>query len=334
MDLPGITGPPRLLAEALAPVADVLHRVPGALRARTGEPGAFLAPAVRRLTIDTSGKHLRAGLVLSFAGVAAASDEALAAAVLVELVHAGSLYHDDVIDAASERRGRPSANAEFGMPVAVVSGDYLLARASRVAAGLGGPVAAWTADTVVELCRGEAEEIALTGNIARTQAEYLSCVAGKTGALMGLACRLGAWCVGATPGALEQAARAGREFGVAFQIVDDLLDVCGPESDLGRLPGADLAQGVWTLPVILGLRVDAGLLEDLPGSAPEVAACEVAARLARCGALHGAHATAARALDVATELAPVLEPLAHWLVARADLALEEARVAASEAVVQ
>jgi geranylgeranyl pyrophosphate synthase len=107
--------------------------------------------------------------------------------------------------------------------------------------------------------------------------------------------------------------------------------VCGPESDLGRPPGTDLTQEVWTLPVILGLRVDAGLLENLPGSARD-AAPEVAARLARTGALQCAHATAVRALDVAVDQAPVLEPFARWLGARADRALEEVRAIAPKPV--
>src|SRR5207247_745302 len=111
------------------------------------------------------------------------------------------------------------------------------------------------------VCVGQAEEMALTGSRARTPEHYRSAVEGKTGALMGLACWLGAWAAGENE---ERAAAAGVAFGFAYQVADDLLDLCGPAAELGRPPGTDLALGVFTLPVILGLGADAGVLDDLP----------------------------------------------------------------------
>lgn len=316
---------PALLGRALEPVEGRLGLLGPELRRWLARPGSALGPVVDRLTSATTGKRLRPGLVLLFADVAAARPEALTAAALVELVHAGSLYHDDVIDGAVQRRGVPSANAEFGVPMAITGGDYLLARSSAAAASLGTDVATWAAETVTELCRGEAEETAVGWCNDRSEEHYRAAVEGKTGSLMALACRLGAWCRGASASESERAARAGLELGVAYQVVDDLLDLCGPVEELGRPPGTDLAQGVTTLPVILGLCEDPRLLAGLPGE-PVAAARAVASRLAGTGALDATLAELDRTLARSRAAArgipgeDAVEALGRWLLARADVA--------------
>ncbi|MBV6508040.1 MAG: hypothetical protein JJLCMIEE_01099 [Acidimicrobiales bacterium] len=315
----GGTGP-------LGAVAGAIGTVHEHIRWWLGEPGPVLAPVVARLTTDTCGKSLRAGLVLLFAGEQRSTDQAATAGALVELIHAGSLYHDDVIDNASHRRGSPSANAEFGAPMAITCGDFLLARASLAAASLGGEVARWSAETVTELCRGQSEEMASTGDTARTAAQYWSAVDGKTASLMALACRLGAWCAPHLDQEPSRAALSGLRFGSAFQLVDDLLDLCGPATELGRVPGSDLSQQVFTLPVILGLAADPGLLGELPAQ-PAAAAAEVASRLSGTGVLDAVRSEVAElldsSLDVLTGLAVHAEmvSLADWLLGRADRAL-------------
>lgn len=294
-----------------------------------GEPGAALAPVVARLTTETRGKSLRAGLVLLFAAEHCTTDQAASAGALVELIHAGSLYHDDVIDDASHRRGSPSANAEFGVPMAITCGDFLLARASLAAASLGGDVAGWSAETVTELCRGQSEEMASTGDTARTAEQYWSAVDGKTASLMALACRLGAWCAPGTEQDPARAALAGLRFGLAFQLVDDMLDLCGPSAELGRTPGSDLSQQVYTLPVILGLASEPALLVGLPPE-PAAAAAGVAHRLRQLGALDAARDEVAELLDSSLNAAVGLAgragmvSLAEWLLSRADRALAAA----------
>jgi heptaprenyl diphosphate synthase len=195
--------------------------------------------------------------------VGPATDAAITGAVAVELVHLGSLYHDDVIDEAETRRGVPSVNARWSNIVAILAGDYLLARASELAASLGAPVAALLAETIGELCRGQVLELQHLFDVDRSEEIYFSAIGGKTAALFATACRIGGMVAEVEGPTLDSLTEFGHHLGVCFQIVDDVLDVTGSDASLGKPAGNDLMEGVYTLPVILALGRTPALRELL-----------------------------------------------------------------------
>jgi heptaprenyl diphosphate synthase len=174
-------------------------------------------------------------------------------AVAVELVHLGSLYHDDVMDEARTRRNVDSVNARWGNLVAILAGDFLLARASEIAASLGTEVAGLLAATIGRLCEGQVRELAQTFDVTRSEESYLVSIAGKTAALMATACRVGAITSGMDRPGIEALTEYGDRVGMVFQIVDDILDVVATDEELGKPAGNDLVEGVYTLPVIRAL---------------------------------------------------------------------------------
>jgi heptaprenyl diphosphate synthase len=205
--------------------------------------------------VEAGGKRIRPMLVLAAAASVGAdiTDDVIQGAVSVELVHLGSLYHDDVIDAAETRRGVQSVNARWGNLVAIVAGDFLLARASEIAASLGTEVAQLLAATIGRLCEGEVAELQHAFNPARPEAAYFCATAGKTASLMSTACRIGALTAGADRVAVDALTSYGQAFGMTFQIWDDILDLVSTGDALGKPAGHDLMEGTYTLPVILAL---------------------------------------------------------------------------------
>jgi heptaprenyl diphosphate synthase len=205
--------------------------------------------------LAAGGKRLRPVLALATAtsGTMAASREDLLGAVSVELVHLASLYHDDVMDEATVRRNVESVNARFGNLVAIVAGDFLLARSAEIAAGLGTEIAGLLAATLGELCQGQVAEVHSAFQPARSQTEYFGAIAGKTASLMATSCRIGALTGGLPRAQIDTFTEFGRSFGMIFQVRDDILDVVGTEAELGKPAGQDLAEGIYTLPVLLAL---------------------------------------------------------------------------------
>jgi heptaprenyl diphosphate synthase len=183
------------------------------------------------------------------------TDEVIQGAVSVELVHLGSLYHDDVIDDAQSRRGVPSVNARWGNLVAIVAGDFLLARASEIAASLGTEVSALLAATIGRLCEGEVAELRQAYNPSRSESSYLAAISGKTASLMATSCRIGGITSGASRSDIEALTNFGQCFGITFQIFDDILDLIGTDEGLGKPAGHDLVEGIYTLPVIRALAM-------------------------------------------------------------------------------
>ena len=182
--------------------------------------------------------------------------------VSVELVHLGSLYHDDVMDDATVRRQVESANAKWGNLVAILAGDYLLARASEIGASLGTDVAGLLARTIGRLCEGQVLELQYAFNADRPIDSYIQSISGKTASLMSTACEIGAIVNQAYPEHREAAIAFGEAFGMSFQIRDDILDIIGTEAALGKPAGHDLEEGVYTLPVLYAL--------DDPSVGPEL----------------------------------------------------------------
>jgi len=205
--------------------------------------------------IAAGGKRLRPVLALATAtgGTRTATREDLLGAVSVELVHLASLYHDDVMDEATIRRNVESVNSRFGNLVAIVAGDFLLARSAEIAAGLGTEIAGLLAATLGELCQGQVSEVHAAFQVGRTLEDYTAAISGKTASLMATSCRIGALTAGHPRDQVDAFTTFGRCFGMIFQVRDDILDVVGTAAELGKPAGQDLAEGIYTLPVLLAL---------------------------------------------------------------------------------
>jgi heptaprenyl diphosphate synthase len=219
--------------------------------------------------VRAGGKRLRPVLaaVASTAGSGprAVSDDAVTGGVACELVHVGSLHHDDVIDEAPTRHSVESVNARWGNLRAILSGDFLLARASELAASLGTEVAALLAATIGRLCEGEVRELQLAYQVDRSEADYRVAIGGKTAALYATACRIGGIVSSLPADEIDALTEFGLRYGMAFQIVDDILDVVASEDDLGKPAGHDMAEGIYNLPVLRTLAAGGPAAGELAG---------------------------------------------------------------------
>jgi heptaprenyl diphosphate synthase len=291
----------------LAPLARDLERVEERLRDAVSADDRFLGEAAGHL-LAAGGKRLRPTLSLCAAYAVhgasePASDDAVTGGAAVELVHLGSLYHDDVIDEAETRRGVPSVNARWSNIVAILAGDYLLAQASSLAASLGADVAALLAATIGELCRGQVLELQYLFDTDRTEDSYLSAIEGKTATLMATACRVGGMVSNVSADTLDALTQFGHHLGMCFQVVDDVLDVTQTEAELGKPVGNDVHEGVYTLPVIYALKgANAAELSALLGRKLDKAAVEqVVALVGRPEFVDAAMAVARNHATKATE---------------------------------
>jgi heptaprenyl diphosphate synthase len=307
-------------------LADDLERVEVRLREAVRTSDDYLTEVASHLIV-AGGKRLRPAFSVAAARSApdadgaAAPEAAVMGGVAAELVHLGSLYHDDVIDEATTRRTVESVNAKWGNFTAIVAGDFLLARASQIAASLGTEVAGLLAATIGRLCEGEVLELRATFNVGRTEAQYLASIDGKTASLFAAACRIGAIVSEQPRDRVDALTAFGLAYGTAFQIVDDVLDVVATDEQLGKPAGHDLVEGVYTLPVIRALAADgAGPLHGLLGRPLTDAEKDEARSLVRAdGAVPNAMATASSYVDRAIDaLAPLDEgPAIAWLAATA-----------------
>ncbi|MGH2726579.1 MAG: polyprenyl synthetase family protein [Actinomycetota bacterium] len=302
-----------------------LELVEQTLRDAVDSSDPFVHEAASHL-LEAGGKRFRPMLVLLSGHLGDAKDPRLIpCAAAIELTHLATLYHDDVIDEALVRRGAPSANVRFDNSVAILTGDYLFARSSSLAADLGSYVSRVLADTIGLLCEGQIMETDHAGTDRQTVERYLAVVERKTAALLATSCRLGAWLAGVPEEQVEAVAEFGRSVGVAFQLSDDVLDITGREEESGKTPGTDLREGVWTLPVLetFAGRVPGGQQLRSRLSAGEV---EAALELLRTngsvdvalGAVSDWASQAKRALGAIPESAgrTALERLADFLIGR------------------
>jgi len=198
----------------------------------------------------------------------AVSDEVIQGGIACELVHLGSLYHDDVMDEAATRRGVETVSARWGNLQAILAGDFLLAKASELAAALGTEVATLLAQTIGRLCEGQIEELTKAFDVSRSVPSYLVSIEGKTASLFSSSARIGAIVAGHDRAEVEALTNYGAAYGMVFQIVDDILDVIATDDELGKRAGHDMEEGVYTLPVLLTLTsdsTDAIELRDLLG---------------------------------------------------------------------
>ncbi len=285
------------LARVTQRVGDAAARLPG--------PGGVAA----RLMSNTPGKMIRpllVGLVHRAHGGAGGPLCARAAAV-VETIHLSTLLHDDVVDAAPQRRGHPSANAVMGNPAAVLGGDALVVAALSEAEALGTLPVRRALLALKQLVEGELIQLGKRRDASITPQQALAVANLKTGALMRLCAELGVLTAGGTEDVAVAWGDAFARVGVAFQVLDDLLDLAGDPGSLGKAVGADIAQGTVSYPVALAMERSPMHGRALAASfvrheGPEVLGRLVHHALARTGALPDAVAHAERELEAAIAL--------------------------------
>jgi heptaprenyl diphosphate synthase len=213
--------------------------------------------------IDAGGERFRPLFTLLGAqmGPRPDADEVVTAATVVELIHLATLYHDDVMDSATMRRGAPSANSRWDNTVAILTGDFLFAHASRLVADLGPAAVRIIAETFAELVTGQMRETRGPRPDEDPVEHYLTVIAEKTGSLIATAGRYGGMFSGCSPEQIESLRRFGSAIGFAFQISDDIIDITSPSTSSGKTPGTDLREGVLTLPMLYALQ-DTGAAAD------------------------------------------------------------------------
>jgi len=242
--------------DLLAALESGLERVEEELVAAVAHTDPIAKVTTRHL-IDAGGKRIRPTLVLLCAQLGEAStDEVIKSAVVVELTHIGTLYHDDVMDNAPKRRGVDSAHEIWGNNVAILTGDLLFARASQLVSKLGQKALTLQADTFERLCLGQLNETVGPAEGQDVIEHYLSVLSDKTGSLISASAELGVLFSGADQAFREPVRKYGEAIGVAFQLIDDVIDIYSDGKTSGKTPGTDLRAGVPTLPVLY-LRQDA-----------------------------------------------------------------------------
>ena len=227
----------------------------------------FLTKIAQHL-LSAGGKRFRPLLAQLAAEFGPTIDHrAIDAGAAVELIHIGSLYHDDVIDEAEVRRGAVSVNANWTNTIAILAGDFLMARASEVAADtLGQEAVKLLARTYAELVEGQTLELQLTDDLTHGPDDYYKVIGGKTASLIRTSARLGAMASDAPTEYIEAVSIATWELGMVFQLTDDALDLVATEEDLGKPAGSDIHQGVFTLPVLHALGgPESARIKDLLG---------------------------------------------------------------------
>lgn len=234
-------------------------------------------------------KLIRPMFALMFAYLTAGADRpaaerTIAGAAAMELLHMGTLCHDDVMDEASTRRGRPSVNARWSNGTAIVGGDLLLARSACIVAELGREEASLMANTLRKLAEGQLQETLELYKTTRSQESYMQAIGGKTAALISASCEMGVKESGGDREETAAAAAFGFQFGLAFQINDDILDLRKSTTVLGKPAGHDLREGVYTLPCILELEANPSLARVLRRRTPR-AHSKVTRLLSRSAAL-------------------------------------------------
>lgn len=282
-DIAAIVGLPGLDSR----IDDVEQRVVGTLadgHALLGTPSLRVARG--------GGKRLRAALVLAAADAvepgAMQRDEVVRAAAAIELVHQGSLVHDDLLDGALARRGIATVNALEGLDRAILVGDYILAKAGALAASVSRAVAADVSVAIEALCEGQVLEMADVRDTGRSLERTFASIGGKTADLMLAASRIGARCVEENSPLVHALGTYGYAFGMSFQLIDDVLDVMSTSELLGKPVGNDIRCGVYTIPIILAREIIASpAFEDLllRATTDDASADEALDAVRRCGAI-------------------------------------------------
>ena len=237
--------------------AEILDDLAGveAWLSQTAHPDDELLTEASRHLIAAGGKRFRAMLVLLAAQFGRPNDpRVIQAAVAIELTHLATLFHDDVMDEAEVRRGHPSANSRWSNSVAILTGDFLFAQASRILADLGPDAIRIQAETFSRLVAGQMAETVGPRPGEDPLDHYMHVITEKTGSLIATSGRFGAMFSGAPAEVAARIAVACEQLGVAWQLSDDVIDIASDPAQSGKTPGTDLRQGVRTLPVLYALR--------------------------------------------------------------------------------
>jgi len=315
-----VVGPFGLSVRDQALEADVqagLAAVEEGLLEATKSEVPFITGAAQHL-VRAGGKRFRPLLVMLAARFGDPYAPGIVpSAVVVELTHLATLYHDDVMDEAEVRRGVDSANTRWGNSVAVLTGDFLFARASHILADLGPEAVRVQAEAFERLVTGQILETAGPQDGRDPVEHYLDVLSGKTGSLVAVSCRFGAMMSGADETVIDVLTQYGERLGVAFQLADDVLDIASDSHESGKTPGTDLREGIPTLPVLrlreraerLGLPEDLALCELLDSDLSDDARlAEALAALREHPALERARRDTVRyAEDARAALAPLPE---------------------------
>jgi geranylgeranyl pyrophosphate synthase len=249
--IPGLEAPDATLE---ADIRGRLDRVEDELDKAVRADSDLLAATAKYL-LAAGGKRFRPMLVLVAGYFGDPADPRLIpGAAAIELTHVATLYHDDVMDEATSRHGVASVNARWDNTVAILAGDYLFARSSEISADLGPDVCRLLARTIAVLCDGQIRDVASAGNVDKTEEDHLEIIRRKTGVLISCACRLGGMLSEAPADHVETLEAFGASLGLAFQLSDDIMDVTSSQLELGKEPGTDLREGVYTIPVLHALR--------------------------------------------------------------------------------
>jgi octaprenyl-diphosphate synthase len=299
-------------------------------RSLAGETAAVELTPLLDHFLTRGGKMVRPALLL-LAGSCCGriADEHIQVAAMVEMIHDATLLHDDVLDDGQTRRGVPTVNRLWGNESAVLLGDFVLSRVFRMTAELQSPVARVIADIAMRVCQGELRQVAQRENWQLTEGEYTSIISDKSAAFFSGCCRLGGLLSGAERPQIEALAGYGLHAGIAFQIMDDLLDIAGDEASIGKTPQSDLSKRKLTLAAIHLLQaVDVqtkkqvhALLDD-PAESPG----QLEEMLRRHGSIDYAHRCAdgyvAKAIDALVPLPSgqakeALIQTAHFMANRA-----------------
>jgi octaprenyl-diphosphate synthase len=250
---------PASLDALTALVADDLARVNTLILARMASPVALI-PQLAGHVIAAGGKRLRPMLTLASARLCGhAGGRHIGLAACVEFIHTATLLHDDVVDDSTLRRGLASANAVWGNKPSVLVGDFLFSRAFELMVEDGSlEVLAILSRASSIIAEGEVMQLVTTNDIATTEAAYLDVIRAKTAELFAAACRIGAVVADRPAAEADALERYGRNLGIAFQLVDDVLDYSAKQATLGKTIGDDFREGKMTLPVVLAVgRSDA-----------------------------------------------------------------------------
>lgn len=294
-------------------VWDRIERVEHRLFEASTADDPYLTKIAQHL-LAAGGKRFRPLLALLAAELGPGEDERpVEAGVSVELIHVGSLYHDDVIDEADTRRGAASVNANWSNTVAILAGDFLMARASEVAAThLDQESVRLLAATYAELVEGQTMELQLVDDLDHGIEAYERVIGGKTASLIRTSAHLGAKAADAPEHVIDAVSTWAWELGMVFQITDDALDLIATQDVLGKPAGSDVREGTFTMPVLLAAHSAAGdpIRRLLDGARPhsDETVAEVIRLVRQGGHVEAALDAAGERLEVARQALEVVEP--------------------------
>ncbi len=277
---------------------DDLRQVEQTLLDRLHSQSAVISVAGRHL-LSSGGKRLRAAITLLSAQLGDYTlEKALHAATAVELIHAASLTHDDLIDGAERRRGVVTVHAHWDHGVALMVGDYLFALAAGEMSLAPDPrIITYFSQAVMHICEGELSPVMVATPLETALEQYNAKIGAKTAVLFSAACKAGMTAGGGTQEQIDALGQFGYDLGMAFQIVDDILDFVGDEQTLGKPAGSDLRQGTITLPLIYAVEAGGGeRLAAVVDSQDEAEINQAIAQI-RASGIKPAQAEARRVID-------------------------------------